>query len=150
MLFIGMAVVLAACGGEGQELRSSKADCFTATPQVQPTRAELEGYARIKLPPSATGLEVHCDGFMDRRVRARFTIARRDLRRFIHTANFRGALVKGERPFHDGEVKELGWRVDAIDRVLGLNEEAVDPVVRHIIVDLDRPDNPVVYLQAFG
>lgn len=144
--------VAAGCSDEPDHEARTRVDCS------QTSAATIEDFARAPLPPSATSLEVFCDGFTDIYVRARVVMPRRDLRRFLRGAGVDKPLRRGFRPFSEREDDPPTWQIKSIERVLGHEENclAVKTAAcssglagRKVIVDLDTPHRATVYLEAF-
>ena len=118
-----------------------------------PSERDVEEFAHVEIPASATGLRTFSESGIDTRMLASFRLPRRDLPAFIASGGFAAPLEAGERPSPIGGGEALAWRLDEIDRVAGLEEPVGDVyekigVVRSVVVDLDRPDHVVVYLSA--
>lgn len=140
---------LSACGEDEPVRRATSAAEPAATPPTGregvPTRAEIERFGRVTLPASAEGLQARRESGMDEAIFVRFTLAAADLEAFVAS----GGFTQEPQPDDRAVVSDagLGWELDAIDRVEGLNEVR-DGLGRQLLIDLDRPGRPVVYFVA--
>jgi len=134
-----VVIALGGCGGEDDPPVERE-------PQASgPTRGEIESFARIKLPVSVTNLKAKQESGMDTAMFVSFAMDSRDLQGFIDGAKFSGPPQEGDRAVADNE--SLGWNITGIERLVG-HGEVEDGLGRNIVIDLDRPDRPVVYLEA--
>ena len=84
-----------------------------------PSRAEIERFARIRLPPSARDVEATSAVALDERLKLRFTMDRADVDAFVRDARFSPPLMRGYVPYAS---TELGWHLDRIRSTLGGHE----------------------------
>jgi len=101
-----------------------RTDCFKSSPAPRPTRAELEGFASVKLPAGTSGLRTSCQGFMDTYLEARFELPAGELRAFLGRSGFRSRRVQERRRL----VRED--RPEAVNRRLLVRLEGDRAVVR--------------------
>jgi len=137
-----LVIGLAGCGGD-EPTRTSKP--AKNARNVAPTRAEIERFGRIKLPASTSDLQASREDGMDSSIAVRFTMDRGELKEFIDGANFRAPPTPDDRAI--GSNERLGWKVDEIQSLVG-HSELENALGRQIVIDLDRPERPVVYFVA--
>jgi hypothetical protein len=114
------------------------------TDTVEIDRAEVERYAGVELPSGLSGFQAQKSvGGMDDSISATFTIPRDavDSMRSILTE----PLEEGFRTI--GDEPSLGWKIQDSKRFLGASD-FVNGVGRDVLVDLDVPGRPTVYLTA--
>jgi len=134
------ALLVAGCGGGDRlALEAHGTDGLT--------RAQIEGFAQIRIPASARGVHSFYSKSMDTTVLLSFRAARGDVAAFVRHAHFEGRLRRGYRALLAGEGNELGWRLTGPARVAGL-EELRDGLARKLMVVYDDAHRPAVYLTA--
>lgn len=136
--------LLAGCGGSddrGQD-RGNGDEARGATMPIG--LAAAERFAGIELPSRLSDLQARKEvGPQDDSIALRFTIARDELtglRSILTEPLEEGFLTVTDRP-------SLGWKVEDSKRFLGASD-MVGGVGRQVLVDLDEPDRPVVYIVA--
>ncbi len=144
-VLVALAVAMAACTGGGS---SAPARSGESGPVTAAQRAELESFARSKLPDGAVVADLDDRAALDRSVLTRFTIDRADLDRFVADAGMTRDPAPGVQPLQAGVGDGLGWKVDELADAVGYDDER-DHVVRQFLVDLATPGRAVVYLHAF-
>jgi hypothetical protein len=108
-------------------------------------RAEIERFARIRIPASATALRSYYTASMDTTVYVGLRLPRGAVRTFVRDGHFKDRLQPGNRTLLDPEGKELGWRLTGPAKVAGL-EEIQAGLGRNLMVVYDNPRRPAVYL----
>lgn len=112
-----------------------------------PTVAEIERFADIDLPESTRDVDARLElgGDLDELL-LRFTIDRQDQQRFVADSGFRKRFARG---FHSVANLKAGWSTEQAKDVLGMEEPlAPGEPSRTVMIVLDDPAHPVVYLQA--
>lgn len=138
VLAVSLAVMLLGACGSGVD--NAAADL---TPEEQ---VELvEEFVGVTLPDSTAELEVSHWVGIDEAVAARFSLDRNDLDPFLASGDFEAPPRAGVRTVFVGE--QLGWQLDNIEHMLG-HEELVDSFSRQLLIDVDDPQRPVVYVLA--
>lgn len=138
-----LVLFLAGCGEDGE--RGS--DRVSGSGGERPSRTRIEQFAKIELPPEAKILDAREDGLTDTSVSVRFTVDRDGLERFVEERRVHQA-ARARLPTLRGQLRQRpGWRVERHRRVLG-HDEVVGDLGRKVLVSLDDPDRPVVYLIA--
>ena len=161
LALVGLAVIaLAGCGGsdEPRDRRAERdprraRDPFEAAGLHAEAKNKLsvrdiERFARVRIPKTATGLQSHYSRSMDASLIASFTIPREDLDAFISGSDFSASLEPGYRVMPPDAGKDLGWRLGELHRVSGLNEPVKDHLSRRVLVDLGTPGRATVYLSV--
>jgi hypothetical protein len=145
VLVFGLVLALASDGG-GREgpLSFSRLDSHGVD---KLSRAELERFAEIRIPASATAVHSSYWSSMDTSVYIGVRLPRRAVRAFIRDGHFQGRLEPGRRTLFEPEGKELGWRLKGPAKVAGL-QEIHGGLGRHLMVIYDDPQRPAVYLVA--
>jgi len=120
-----------------------------------PTRKDVETLAGVRVPASASEIEGRLDpGGPDAALWARFAVDRADVERFVKSAGLtrppercrRGGLCYA--PIQANETtRQLGWRLDGIERYLAHSEQTTDRALG-LMIDLEQAARPVVYLFA--
>ena len=150
MLVLGLcAVLLTACAREGAGAPATAAPRDPA-PSFSQDADLVEEFAGVTLPASTGDLQVgQLEGGIDDLLLARFSVDGGDLDAFVADAGFTGAPEPGRRVFSDDlGVGVPGWDVADAQEVLG-HDENVDGFARQVVIDVDDPARPVVYLRAF-
>ena len=111
------------------------------------TRAQIERFAMVRIPASATNLRSSSRDGMDTQLLVSFRLPREDLAEFVRSGSFRGELTEGDRAIASSVGSELGWRLGEAERITGLSD-ARSGLGRNLVVVLDDPRRPVVHLQA--
>lgn len=139
-----LALVVAGCGSSDERGGDRATDGETRASTQSIDRAEVERFAGIELPARIDDLQASkVPGPLDTSITARFTIppeALAGLRSLISEPLEEGYRTVGDRP-------KLGWKVEDSKRFLGASD-IVKGVGRNVLVDLDQPSRPVVYLVA--
>jgi hypothetical protein len=141
-----VALALAGCRDSSRE-NSRDFDRLEAHGTDKLSRAEIERFARIRIPASATALRSYYTASMDTTVYVGLRLPRGAVRTFVHDGHFRGRLQPGNRTLFVPEGKELGWRLTGPAKVAGL-EEIQAGLGRDLMVVYDDPQRPAVYLSA--
>ena len=111
------------------------------------SRADLESFAEIRIPASATAVHSSYWKSMDASVYIGMRLPRRAVRAFIRDGHFEGRLEPGRRTLFEPEGKEIGWHLKGPAKVAGL-QEIHGGLGRHLMVIYDDPQRPAVYLAA--
>ena len=114
------------------------------------TRAEIERAAAVKLPARARRLHSYFSRALDTMVLVSFTVDRPGMEQFIADSGVKGGLKTGTLGVAPPDGGELGWNLAGIRSFAGARDRTRDGVYRRFTVDLDDPQQPVVYLLAFG
>jgi hypothetical protein len=130
---------LAGCGDDaGDRAGSPRSELQTISP------AELERNAGVELPSGLSDFRAQKEvGALDDSISASFTIPRDALdsmRSILSEPLEEGFQAISDRP-------SLGWEVEDSGRFLG-GGDIVKGVGRNVLVDLDVPGRPAVYLVA--
>ena len=141
-----VALVLAGCSDSSRE-NSRDLDRLEAHGTDKLSRAEIERFARIRIPASATAVHSFYSSSMDTSVFVGMRLPRRAVRGFVRDGHFRDALAPGNRTLFEPEGKELGWRLTGPAKVAGLSEDQAG-LGRNLMVVYDDPRRPAVYLVA--
>jgi len=129
----------AAGGGDLRDIEKSTVD--------KATRAQIERFAKIRIPASATKLRSASRSAMDTQLLVSFVLPRKDLAAFVRSGHFGGELRDGDRAIASSVGSEIGWRLKDAKRVEGL-AEIVHGLGRNLVVVLDDPQRPLVHLEA--
>ncbi|MDP8908970.1 MAG: hypothetical protein M3N47_07605 [Chloroflexota bacterium] len=150
-LAIGLLLAAAGCGGGSDEpaARTTGDDLggLDRRSVDTATRAQIERFAMVRIPASATNLRSSWRDAMDTQLLVSFRLPREDLAEFVRSGNFRGKLTEGDRAIASSVGSELGWRLGEAERVAGLSDTR-SGLGRNLVVVLDDPRRPVVHLQA--
>ena len=141
-----VALVLAGCSDSSRE-NSRDLDRLEAHGTDKLSRAEIERFARIRIPANATAVHSFFSSSMDTSVFVGLRLPRRAVRGFVRDGHFRDALQPGNRTLFEPEGKELGWRLNGPAKVAGLQEIHAG-LGRHLMGVYDDPQRPAVYLFA--
>jgi hypothetical protein len=141
---VGALVLVLASGGGGREgpLSFDRLESHGVDKLI---RADLERFARIRIPASATAVHSSYWSSMDTSVDIGMRLPRRAVRTFVRDGHFKGSLQSGNRTLFEPEGKELGWRLKGPAKVAGL-EEIQAGLGRNLMVVYDDPQRPTVYL----
>ena len=145
-LAAAVALVLAGCSDSSRE-NSRDLDRLEAHGTDKLSRAEIERFARIRIPANATAVHSFFSSSMDTSVFVGLRLPRRAVRGFVRDGHFRDALQPGNRTLFEPEGKELGWRLTGPAKVAGLSEVQAG-LGRNLMVVYDDPQRPAVYLVA--
>lgn len=137
---IALGAALSLVGACGSRVDNSAAG-LTSEEQVE----LVEEFVGVTLPHSTADLEVYQWVGIDEAVAARFLLDPNDLGAFLASGDFEAPPREGVRPIFAGE--QLGWQLDDIEHMLG-HDEVVDSFSRQLLIDVDDPQRPVVYLLA--
>lgn len=145
ILALGMLALLAGCGGSAGPAREDASRGARQSYEPVPiTGVRAADYAGIELPPGASEVQATMfPGPLDDSIALRFTIPRSQLdalRSILSEPLEEGYRTVPDRP-------NLGWETEDSDRVLGASD-IVNGIGRDVLVDLDLPGRPVVYLTA--
>lgn len=140
-------LALAACGDDPAAAPADDVHSAPATAAAV-DHAEIEEFARIRIPDSASELRSSSASAIDTSLYLSFAMDGAELDAFVRDAGFQSPPEPGVRALQVGAGRELGWDTDAVSEFLGHAEE-VDGLVREVLVDLDAPDRPVIYLHAY-
>jgi hypothetical protein len=141
-----VALVLAGCSDSSRE-SSRDLDRLEAHGTDKLSRAEIERFARIRIPANATAVHSFFSSSMDTSVFVGLRLPRRAVRDFVRDGHFRDALRRGNRTLFEPEGKELGWRLTGPAKVAGLSEVQAG-LGRNLMVVYDDHERPAVYLVA--
>jgi hypothetical protein len=145
VLVLGLVLALASdVGGREGPLSLSRLDSHGVD---KLSRADLERFAEIHIPASATAVHSSYSSSMDASVYIGMRMPRRAVRAFVRDGHFEGPLEPGRRTLFEPEGKELGWRLNGPAKVAGL-QEVHGGLGRHLMVVYDDPQRPAVYLAA--
>jgi hypothetical protein len=145
VLVVGLVLALASdVGGREGPLSLSRLDSHGVD---KLSRADLERFAEIHIPASATAVHSFYSSSMDTSVFVGMRLPRRAVRGFVRDGHFRDALQPGNRTLFEPEGKELGWRLTGPAKVAGLSEDQAG-LGRNLMVVYDHPQRPAVYLVA--
>jgi hypothetical protein len=113
------------------------------------TTAQIESIGRIKLPPSATGIQARAGGFQDRFISIRFDMAPGELESFLRSTRYTPAIGPAtEIPFQALVEDAPWWRPQDAQRFqAGTN--FVDGISQSVLVDTTDAERYVVYIQTF-
>jgi hypothetical protein len=143
VLVLGLVLALASdSGGREGPLSLSRLDSHGVD---KLSRADLERFAEIHIPASATAVHSSYWSSMDTSVYIGMRLPRRALRAFLRDGHFKGPLEPGSRTLFEPEGKELGWRLKGPAKVAGLQEIHAG-LGRHLMLVYDDPQRPAVYL----
>jgi len=145
-----LGLALAGCGGsDDPKPRTPAGDLrdLEHTTKDEATKAQLERFARVRIPASATNLRSYSRSAMDTQVLVSFEIPRADLDAFVASGNFRRTLTDNDRAIGSTVGGEIGWHLDKAKRVMGLGE-VMSGLGRNLVVVLDDPRLAAVYLEA--
>jgi hypothetical protein len=140
------ALALAGCGDSSRE-SSRDLDRLEAHGTDKLTRAEIERFARIRIPASATALRSYYTASMDTTVDVGLRLPQGAVRTFVRDGHFKDRLQPGNRTLFDPEGKELGWHLSGPAKVARL-EEIQAGLGRNLMVVYDDAQRPAVYLSA--
>jgi hypothetical protein len=140
-----IALALAGCGGGRDSSRDLNRLESHGVDKL--SRTDLERFARIRIPASATAVHSSFSSSMDTTVYVGLRLPRSAVRTFVREGRFKGSLRPGYRALFDPEGKELGWRLTGPAKVAGLDEIQAD-LGRNLMVVYDDPQRPAVYLVA--
>lgn len=146
LLAVTFVVAATGCGGTSGAGEADSAE--VRTPQQALDLEQVEQFARIDLPDSAEEVRYQSASAADTSIYLSFAIPAQDYEAFLAGAAFSAAPEPDHDAMQVGAGEDLGWRLDDIERFAG-HEERTDGLVRQLLVDLDDPDRPVVYLHAF-
>jgi hypothetical protein len=151
VLSIGLLLVVAGCGGDGNDPtpRAPAGDLRDLEHETlnKATKAQIERFAEIRIPASATNLRSSSRSAMDTQVLVSFRLPRKDLDAFVRSGNFRSTLVENNRAIVSGTGAKLGWQLEKAKRITGLRD--VKPGLgRNLLIVLDESQRPAIYLEA--
>jgi hypothetical protein len=149
-LVIGLALVFAGCGSsDDPKPRSPAGDLRDLEQQTvdTATKAQLERFAEVRIPASATNLRSFSRSALDTQVLMSFRIPRADLDAFVRSGNFQGTLRDDYRAITTSAGEGIGWDLDKAKHVQGL-ADVKSGLGRNLLVVLDDPQRPAVYLEA--
>lgn len=150
-LAIALLLVAAGCGGGSDDpparTTGGDLDGLERRSVDAATRAQIERFAKVRIPASATNLRSASRAAMDTQLLVSFRLPREDLAEFVRSGNFRGELNEGDRAIASSVGSELGWRLQEAERVAGLSDVR-SGLGRNLVVVLDDPRRPVVHLEA--
>lgn len=147
---IGLLLAAASCGGSDDPPAREPARDLRDLEQTgidKATKAQIEAFARIRIPASATALRLSSRSAMDTQLLVSFRLPAADLDAFVSSADFSRKLVDNDRAISSGVGTEIGWRLNEAERVKGLAETTTGRY-RNLVVVLDDPRRPAVYLEA--
>jgi hypothetical protein len=145
-----IAVAVAACALVGWlGLRWLTNDPLLGGYQENLTTAQIESLGRIKLPPSAAGLQARAGGFQDRFISIRFDMAPAELDSFLRSTRYTPAIGPTTAvPFQSLAEDAPWWRPQDAQRFeAGTN--FVDGISQSVLVDVTDAQRYVVYVQTF-
>lgn len=150
-LAAGIVVLVAAgCGaGNDDPSRTDARDLrdLERTGVDMLSEAQIERFARVRIPPSATNLRSLSRSAMDTQLLVSFRLPREALAEFVASGNFRGELTEGDRAIGSTVGEQLGWRLGGAKRIEGLADVG-DGLGRNLVVVLDDPQRPAVHLEV--
>jgi hypothetical protein len=144
-----VALALAGCGGGRDSSREGSRDLnrLESHGVDKLSRADLERFARISIPASATAVHSSFSSAMDTTVYIGMRLPRGAVPSVVRAGHFKGPLRPGYRALLDPEGKELGWRLKSPATLAGLDEIHAG-LGRNLMVVYDDPQRPAVYLSA--
>jgi hypothetical protein len=142
-----LGLVLALTSGGGGREAPLSFDRLDSHGVDKLSRADLERFARIRIPASATAVRSSYWSSMDTTVYVGLRLPRSAVRAFVRDGHFNGSLKSGNRTLSGSEGKELGWRLTGPAKVAGLDEIQAG-LGRNLMVVHDDPQRPAVYLSA--
>lgn len=149
-ILFGLLLAAAGCGGSEDPNPRKPARDLSNTERKgidTATKAQIERFAKVVIPASATNLHSLSRSALDSQLLVSFRLPAADLDAFVRSGSFRRTLTDGDRAIGASTGSELGWHVDRAKRVKGLAD--VRPGLgRNLVVVLDEPRQPVVYLEA--
>jgi hypothetical protein len=145
LVLLGLTVLFSGCGGSEGSGGEGDTDSQTrGATTMTIDREEAERFAGIELPAQLSDLQARrVVGPMDESITMRFTVPPEEVDglRSILTE----PLEEGRRKVPD--MPELGWEIEDSERFLGASD-ILDGIGRRVLVDLDVPGRPVVYITA--
>lgn len=151
-LVLGVALAFAGgCGSSDDPEPSAPRGNLTdleKTTVDKATKAQIERFAGVRIPASATNLRSSSRSAMDTQVLVSFSVPRADLSAFITSGKFRGTLTEGDRAIAASTGSALGWQLDQAKKVEGLADTSRPGLYRNVLVVLDDSERPAVYLEA--
>jgi len=153
VVVVGLLLVVAGCGDEA----GSPAPRTTPVPRSlsdldrttkdEATRKQLEAFAQIKIPASATDLRSLSHSAMDTQLLVSFRLPAAALDAFVASGRFGGVLTDEDRAIAQHIGAQIGWRLAAAKRVKGLSDDS-STLSRNLVAVLDDPRRPWIHLEA--
>jgi hypothetical protein len=113
------------------------------------TTAQIESIGRVKLPPSAAGIQARAGGFQDRFISIRFDMAPAELESFLRSTRYTPAIgPTSEIPFQTLAEDAPWWRPQDAQRFQA-GTSFVDGISQSVLVDTTDAERYVVYIQTF-
>ncbi|GIJ46711.1 hypothetical protein Val02_35970 [Virgisporangium aliadipatigenens] len=115
------------------------------------TNDELQKYAKVRLTAGTVVESTRYQAGIDYHLTAKLRVPAAELPAFLTGSGFT-APAAGTRAVTNGDrTGDAAWKPDGATDVAGLDQTAapVEAVYRKVLVDNDRPAEPVVYLVAF-
>jgi hypothetical protein len=115
------------------------------------TNDELQKYAKVRLTAGTVVESTKYQAGIDYHLTAKLRIPAAELPAFLTDSGFT-APTTGTRPVTNGDRDgDAAWHPDDAKQVAGLDQTStpVQAVYRKVLVDHDRPAEPVLYLVAF-
>ena len=145
-----LLLLVAACGIAGWiGWRALASNPLLAGDTESLSSAEIESIGRIKLPPSAAGIQASAGGFQDRFISIRFDMEPADLEEFLLGTRYMPAISPtAELPFQALGQAPPWWRPQDAQR-FAAGTSFVDGISQAVLVDLTNTERYTVYIQTF-
>jgi len=151
---VGLLLVAAGCGAEAgapaprtTPVPRSLSD-LDRTTMDEATHEQLEAFAQIEIPASATEVRSFSRGAMDTQLLVSFRLPAAALDAFVASGRFGGVLTEEDLTIVPSLGAQIGWRLADAKRVEGLSDNTSDGLSRNLVVVLDDPRRPWVHLEA--